>query len=69
MLRAVYEGVAYNLRWLVDAAAGAGLPCRPLRAIGGGACSDVWMQILADVTGRRVEAVENPREAGAMGSP
>lgn len=67
MLRAVYEGVAYNLRWLVDAAAGAGLPCRPLRAIGGGAGSDVWMQILADVTGRRVEAVENPREAGAMG--
>ena len=67
LLRAVYEGVVYNLRWLLDAAEGVGLPCRPLRAIGGGASSDVWMQILADVTGRRVEAVEHPREAGAMG--
>ncbi len=68
MLRAVYEGVAYNLRWLLDVAAGAGLRCDPLRAIGGGAKSDVWMQIVSDVTRRRVEAVANPQEAGAMGS-
>ncbi|RJP27792.1 MAG: hypothetical protein C4536_13185 [Actinobacteria bacterium] len=67
MLRAVYEGVAYNLRWLLDVAAGAGFGCDPLRAIGGGAKSDVWMQIVADVTRRRVEAVEYPQEAGAMG--
>ncbi|MEW6553401.1 MAG: FGGY-family carbohydrate kinase [Actinomycetota bacterium] len=67
MLRAIYEGVAFNLRWLLDAAAGAGFACDPLRAIGGGAKSDVWMQIIADVTRRRVEAVEHPQEAGAMG--
>jgi xylulokinase len=67
LLRAVYEGVAYNLRWLLDTAAGAGFKCDPLRAIGGGAKSDTWMQIVADVTRRRVEAVENPQEAGAMG--
>lgn len=67
LLRAVYEGVAYNLRWLLDVVAGAGLACDPLRAIGGGAKSDVWMQIVSDVTRRRVEAVENPQEAGAMG--
>jgi xylulokinase len=67
LLRAIYEGVAYNLRWLLEVAARAGLPCEPLRAIGGGATSDVWMQIVSDVTRRRVEAVENPQEAGAMG--
>jgi xylulokinase len=67
LLRAIYEGVAYNLRWLLDVAAQAGLACEPLRAIGGGATSDVWMQIISDVTRRRVEAVENPQEAGAMG--
>ena len=67
MLRAIYEGVAYNFRWLVDAVAGAGFPCRTLRAIGGGARSDVWMQIMADVTRRTVEAVADPQEAGAMG--
>lgn len=67
MLRAIYEGVAYNLRWLLDAASSKGWRCDPLRAIGGGARSDLWMQVVADVTGRRIEAVENPQEAGALG--
>mgnify|MGYP005851853677 CR=1 FL=1 len=67
MLRAIYEGVAYNCRWLVDAVGGAGFKCSTLRTIGGGARSDVWMQILADVTRREVEAVQTPQEAGAMG--
>ena len=67
MLRAIYEGVAYNLRWMLDEVAGKGLPCKVLRAIGGGAKSDVWMQIMADVTMRRIDAVENPQEAGALG--
>ncbi len=67
LLRAVYEGVAYNFRWLVDMVGRAGFACRTLRAIGGGARSDVWMQIIADVTQREVEAVRTPQEAGAMG--
>jgi xylulokinase len=67
MLRAIYEGVAYNCRWLLDAVGKAGFGCRTLRAIGGGARSDIWMQIMADVTGREVEAVANSQEAGAMG--
>jgi xylulokinase len=67
LLRAVYEGVAYNLRWLLEVAAGAGFRSDPLRAIGGGAKSDVWLQIVSDVTRRRVDAVEHPQEAGAMG--
>jgi xylulokinase len=67
MLRAVYEGVAYNLRWLIEAVDSKGWHCDPLRAIGGGAKSDLWMQIMADVTGRRIEAVEDPQEAGALG--
>jgi xylulokinase len=67
LLRAIYEGVAYNCRWLVDAVGKAGFRCRTLRTIGGGARSDVWMQILSDVTRREVEAVETPQEAGAMG--
>lgn len=67
MLRAIYEGVAYNSRWLLDVVGKAGFACETIRAIGGGARSDVWMQILSDVTGRRVEAVESPQEAGAVG--
>jgi len=69
MLRAVYEGVAYNMRWIVeivDRHFGFALPA--LRVIGGGAKSGPWMQILADVTNRRVEAVQDPQEAGAVGA-
>ncbi len=69
MLRAVYEGVAYNVRWLVEIVEkGFKFPLPVLRVIGGGARSRPWMQILADVTGRRVEAVANPQEAGAVGA-
>lgn len=67
LLRAIYEGVAYNCRWLLDAVGKAGFRCDTLRTIGGGARSDIWMQILADVTGREVEAVKDPQEAGAVG--
>ena len=56
LLRAVYEGVAYNLRWLLDAAAGAGLACDPLRAIGGVQSGRVDAD-RRDVNRRRVDAV------------
>jgi len=69
MLRAVYEGVAYNIRWLVEIVEKEfKFPLPVLRVIGGGAKSKPWMQILADVTKRRVEAVANPQEAGAVGA-
>ncbi len=69
LLRAVYEGVAYNLRWMVEIVERHfGFPLPVLRAIGGGARGVPWMQIIADVTGRRVETVVNPQEAGAVGA-
>jgi xylulokinase len=67
MLRSIYEGVAYNLRWMMDEVEKRGLPVRTVRAIGGGARSDTWMAVLADATGRRVEAMSDPQEAGALG--
>jgi xylulokinase len=69
MMRAVYEGVAYNIRWLVEIVSGEfRFPLPKLRAIGGGAKSTTWMQILADVTHRRIETVPDPKEAGAVGA-
>ena len=69
LIRAVYEGVAYNIRWLVEVVGSEfGFPLSKLRAIGGGAKSATWMQILADVTHRRVETVRDPQEAGAVGA-
>jgi xylulokinase len=69
LLRAVYEGVAYNLRWMIEIVEQTfGFPLPTLRVIGGGARGKPWMQIIADVTGRRVETVVNPQEAGAVGA-
>ena len=49
MARAVLEGVAYNLRIILDAFRDQGAPISALRLIGGGARSPLWRQILADV--------------------
>jgi len=67
LARAVLEGVGLNLRWVLDAVAAAGVPCTTLRAIGGGARSDLWLQVIADITGRGIERPANPQHAGAIG--
>jgi xylulokinase len=68
MIRAVVEGLAYNKRMLLDAQEKKVRTSSVLRFAGGGAHSDVTSQILADVTGRVVEAVEAPQYAGAAGA-
>ncbi len=69
MLRAVYEGVAYNLGWILEIMSEKfGWRQDAVRIIGGGARGDPWLQIIADVTGKRVEKVANPQEAGAVGA-
>jgi len=68
LLRAVYEGVAYNLRWIMEVMERSfGHHQEVFRVIGGGARGAPWMQIIADVTGKRIETVPNPQEAGAVG--
>jgi len=68
LLRAVYEGVAFNLRWIIEIVEKTfGFPLPTLRVVGGGARGAPWMQIIADVTGRQVEAMAQPQEAGAVG--
>jgi len=49
LARAVLEGVAFNLRIILDAFRAQGAPIDALRLIGGGARSGVWRRILADV--------------------
>jgi xylulokinase len=69
LMRAVYEGIAYNIRWILqNYCKDYGIACADIRIIGGGALDKGWMQILADVTGRNISVVENPRNAGAVGA-
>ena len=68
LVRAVLEGVAHNLRWVLEVVAARGLGPARLRVIGGGVRSEVWMQAIADITGLPVETVGQPQYAGARGA-
>jgi xylulokinase len=69
MVRAVLEGVALQMRWLTDEVeATLGQSYETLRFAGGGAQSDVWAQTMADVLGRPIEQVHEPRHANARGA-
>jgi xylulokinase len=68
MTRAVMEGVAYHLRWICEAMEKTGFIIDGFNAIGGGCNSPVWVQIIADITGRPVSVVKNHLEAGAAGA-
>ena len=69
MVRAVLEGVAHQLRWILETSEQlVRHPLRDLRAIGGGAQSDVWCQVHADVIGRPIHRVEQPLVAHVRGA-
>ena len=67
-MRAVLEGVALNNRWLHgDVEKFAGNRLDPIRLVGGGAQSDLWCQIHADVCDRTLERVADPLVGGLRG--
>lgn len=69
MTRAVLEGVALNGRWLVGTVERfAGRRLSSLRILGGGAQSDLWCQVYADVLTRPVERVADPMFAQLRGA-
>lgn len=51
ILRAVLEGITYEMKWNLAILGDAGFQLDELRAIGGGAKSETWMQIKADMLG------------------
>ncbi len=67
--RAVLEGVALNSRWLLIYVEKAlRRKMEPIKIIGGGAQSDLWCQIFADVLNRKIQKVKEPRMANARGA-
>ena len=68
-VRALSEGISYNLRWIIenyDKDFGFKIPS--LRITGGGSQNDHWMQIFADVTKRKIITTNQPKMAGAIGA-
>ncbi|MFX1596821.1 MAG: FGGY-family carbohydrate kinase, partial [Promethearchaeota archaeon] len=83
IIRAIFEGVAYNLRWLFmyiekfiqkwkmkenPSLTKRDIVIPELNIIGGGAQSNVWCQIFADVLNRNIKQIANPIQANARGA-
>lgn len=67
-VRALSEGIAYNLRWIIENyEKDFGFRIPSLSVTGGGSQNDHWMQILADVTKRKIVTTKQPKMAGAIG--
>jgi len=68
LTRAVFEGVASSVRWLLEALeASAGRPATSFAMAGGGAASDPWCQIRADMLGRPIRRLR-ALDAGVLGA-
>jgi xylulokinase len=71
MARAVYEGVAVNIKWALahfEELVSNVNRVDKIYMIGGGAKSDVWCQIFADAFSIPVLRMEHPVDAGARGA-
>ncbi|MFX0039739.1 MAG: FGGY-family carbohydrate kinase [Promethearchaeota archaeon] len=83
LIRAIFEGVAYNIKWLfiyvekfiqkhkIKSTPGMtkkDIVIPEINIIGGGAQSNVWCQIFADVLDRKINQVSDPIQANARGA-
>lgn len=69
IFRAFLEGVALNTRWMLEPFVRLlGRDAGTITAVGGGAQSDVWCQIIADVTGHAIRQLESPIQTNAIGA-
>jgi xylulokinase len=67
-VRAVMEGVAFNIRWAFRCMEKKLKPTKWVNFVGGGAMRKTWSQIIADILNREIRQLENPREVGVRGA-
>jgi ribulose kinase len=67
VFRAIMEGVAYGTAVILERMEQERLRIEQIIACGGATKSDLWMQIMADVTGKRISIPEE-QEAVSLGS-
>jgi xylulokinase len=65
--RSVLEGVAFALKDSLELIKDKGVKIKEIRAIGGGAKSRIWQQILADILGKEINLL-NVEEGPAFGA-
>lgn len=67
MIRSVMEGATYAMRDCLEIISAMNIPIREIRLSGGGARSEFWRHMQADVYGRRVSLI-NAEEGPAFGA-
>jgi len=67
LYRAMIEGVTYEMLYNLEILKENGIEIKELRAVGGGAKSDYWLQIKASVTGKTIVPLDVD-EAGIVGT-
>jgi len=65
--RAVFEGITYEARFIIESLESSGIRINELAVTGGGAKSPFWLQLKADITGKRV-IVPQVTEASPLGA-
>jgi len=69
IIRAFLEGIAFNTKWLMTPVEKfLGRKVNSINIVGGGAQSDVWCQIFADVMNVEIKQVAEPVYANARGA-
>ena len=68
LTKAVLEGVGFNLLTCLEAFGSTGVSVESVDAVGGGAASDVWLQILADQWGCVVRRRSVAGEGNSLGA-
>jgi xylulokinase len=67
ILAAILEGTTFELKMNLDSYANAGIKVSDMRAVGGGAKSDRWLQLKADITGIPIVRLD-VTESGCLGA-
>ena len=68
IFKATVEGVFYHLRWMLECQAAKVRTSDSVRFVGGSALSPAFCQMLADITGRKIETVASPQNVGSVGA-
>ena len=68
MIRAVIEGVLFNLRAILEALEELSLASSEVRLIGGLAKSELWCSLASHVYGREIHVLENPEAITSLGA-
>ncbi len=67
LYRALIEGVTYEMKYNMEILEQSGIKISELRAVGGGAKSDYWLNIKASITGKTIVPLDVD-EAGIVGA-